>query len=151
MQINNNVIRPSSLIFYLSSLIFLLTCCAEHRIIINSEPSGVAVRLDGQEKGITPISVPFTFYGSREIVLEKDGYQTYKSIIPINPPIFQVFPFDILLLFVPYPFVDNHSFYFILEKQGKTDIKKLLERMERLKEYLEEKLRNEGSSKPAKK
>ena len=143
--------RINYLFIVVGFLILLLAGCAEHRIIINSEPPGAAVRLDGQEKGITPISVPFTFYGSREIVLEKDGYQTYKSIIPVNPPIFQVFPFDILLLFVPYPFVDNHSFYFILEKQGKTDIKKLLERMERLKEYLEEKLRNEGSSKPAKK
>jgi hypothetical protein len=139
-------------LFILIGLFLLLFIgCAEHRIIITSEPSGASVRLDGKEKGITPISVPFTFYGSREIVLEKDGYQTYKSIIPVNPPIFQVFPFDILLLFVPYPVVDSHSFYFILEKQGKTDIKKSLERMERLKEYLEEKLRNEGSNKPAKK
>lgn len=132
-------------------LLLLLFGCAEHRIIINSEPPGASVCLDGKEKGITPISVPFTFYGNREIILEKDDYQTYKAITQVNPPIFQVFPFDILLLFVPYPFVDSHSFYFILEKQGKTDIKKSLERMERLKEYLEEKLRNEGSNKPAKK
>jgi hypothetical protein len=132
-------------------LLLLISGCAEHRIIINSEPPGASIRLDGKEKGITPISIPFTFYGGSEVVLEKDGYQTYKAIIPINPPVFQVFPFDILLLFVPYPFVDSHSFFFILEKQGKTDIKKSLERMERLKEYLEEKLNNEGNNKPTKK
>lgn len=132
-------------------LLLLLIGCAEHRILITSEPAGAKVSLDGQDKGITPLSVPFTFYGKREVVLEKDGYQTYESIIPINPPIFQVFPFDIMMLLIPYPFVDNHPFYFILEKQGKTDIKKSLERMERLKDHLEEKLKDEGINKPDKK
>ena len=131
--------------------IVLLFGCAERRIIITSEPSGAAVTMDGQEKGITPVSVPFSFYGNREVVLEKDGYQSLKSIIPVNPPVFQVFPLDLLMLFVPYPFVDTHSFYFIMEKQGKTDIKKCMERMDRLKEYLEEKLRNEGSNQSVKK
>jgi len=133
------------------SLLFFIISCAEHRILITSEPAGAKVSLDGQEKGITPLSVPFTFYGKREVVLEKDGYQTYESIVPINPPIFQVFPFDIIMLLIPYPFVDNHSFYFILEKQGKTDINKSLERMERLKDHLEEKLNDEGITNPDKK
>jgi len=132
-------------------LSLLMAGCAEHRILITSEPAGAKISLDGQDKGITPLSVPFTFYGKREVILEKDGYQTYKSIIPISPPIFQIFPFDIMMLLIPYPFVDNHSFYFILEKQGKTDIKKSLERMERLKDHLEEKLKDEGISKPDKK
>lgn len=143
--------RLVSFIFYLSSFIFLAIGCAEHRILITSEPAGAKVSLDGQDKGITPLSVPFTFYGKREVVLEKDGFQTYKSIIPISAPILQIFPIDIMMLLIPYPFVDNHSFYFILEKQGKTDIKKSLERMERLKDHLEEKLKDEGISKPDKK
>ncbi|MEW6026503.1 MAG: PEGA domain-containing protein [Planctomycetota bacterium] len=136
--------RLISFIFCLSSFIFLAEGCAEHRILITSEPAGAKVTLDGQDKGITPLSVPFTFYGKREVLLEKDGYQTYKSIIPVNPPILQVFPIDIMMFLIPYPFVDNHSFYFILEKQGKTDIKKSLERMERLKDHLEEKLKEDG-------
>ncbi len=140
--------RAVTFIFYLSSFIFLATGCAEHRILITSEPAGAKVALDGQDKGITPLSVPFTFYGKREVIVEKDGYQTYKSIIPVSAPIFQVFPFDIMMLLVPYPFVDNHSFYFILEKQGKPDIKKSLERMERLKDHLEEKLKEDGTAKP---
>lgn len=135
----------------LIALVLLVAGCAEHRILITSEPTGAKVALDGQDKGITPLSVPFTFYGNREVVLEKDGYQTYKSIIPISAPILQVFPLDILMLLIPYPFVDDHTFYFILDKQGKTDIKKALERMERLKDHLEEKLKDEGASKPDKK
>jgi hypothetical protein len=130
--------------------VILLAGCAEHRILITSEPPGARVYLDGQDKGLTPASVPFTFYGYREITLEKDGYQTYKSIIPVSAPIFQIFPFDIMMLLIPYPFVDNHTFYFILEKQSKPDIKKSLERMDRLKDHLEEKLKNDGAN-PAKK
>ena len=127
--------------------LLLLFGCAERRIVLTSEPTGAKVYMDGQEKGITPLSVPFTFYGSREVVIEKDGYQTYKSIVPIKPPVFQIFPLDILILFVPYPIIDTHTFYFILEKQKKTDIKKCLERMARLKEHLEEKIREENSGK----
>lgn len=132
------------LLLLLGMLVF--AGCAERKIIITSEPPGASVTIDGRERGITPVSVPFTFYGKREVVLEKDGCQTFKSIIPITPPVFQVFPLDLLMLFVPYPFVDNHTFYFILEKQGKTDIKKCLERMERLKEHLEEKIRSDSRS-----
>jgi len=128
-------------------LMVLVMGCAERRIIITSEPAGAAVYIDGQSRSFTPVSIPFTFYGKREVVLEKDGYQTYKSIIPVNPPVFQVFPLDLAMLLVPYPFVDIHTFFFILEKQGKTDIKKCLERMERLKEHLEEKIRSESPRK----
>lgn len=131
-------------------IVILISGCAEHRILITSEPSGARVYLDGQDKGLTPASVPFTFYGRRELTIEKNGYQTYKSIIPIKAPILQVFPLDIMMLLIPYPFVDNHAFYFIMEKQGKTDIKKAIERMDRLKDHLEEKLNDEGSA-PAKK
>jgi hypothetical protein len=127
-------------------VVVLFIGCAERRIIINSEPPAASVRLDGKERGITPISVPFTFYGKREVILEKDGYETYKAIIPLPTPIFQVFPFDVLMLLVPYPFIDQHQFYFILEKQKKPDIKKSLERMERLKEYLEEILRKRNKT-----
>ncbi|MDI6733166.1 MAG: PEGA domain-containing protein [Planctomycetota bacterium] len=123
----------------------LLIGCAEHRIIITSEPPGANVSIDSKERGLTPLSVPFTFYGNREVAIEREGYQTHKSIISVKPPIFQVFPFDILMLLIPYPFIDTHTYYFILEKQkGKTDIKKALERMERLKEHLEERIKEEN-------
>ena len=139
-------------LLFLLACLALLTCnCTQRRIIIATEPPGAAVTVDGEDKGLTPTSFQFSFYGGREIVLEKEGYQTYKSIIPVNAPVFQIFPLDLMMLLVPYPFIDTRTFYFILEKQGKTDIKKCIERMEKLKEHLEEELRNEPHHQPAKK
>ena len=43
---------------------------------IRSNPSNALVILDGQEIGFTPVSVPFHYYGVRQIKLVKDGYET---------------------------------------------------------------------------
>jgi hypothetical protein len=50
--------------------------CVERRMTIRSNPSNALVILDGQEVGFTPVSVPFNYYGVRQIKLVKDGYET---------------------------------------------------------------------------
>jgi hypothetical protein len=50
--------------------------CVERRMTIRSNPSNALVILDGQEIGFTPVSVPFNYYGVRQIKLVKDGYET---------------------------------------------------------------------------
>lgn len=50
------------------------------------------VTIDRQAIGQTPVSVPFTYYGTREIQLEKDGYQTIQVRQRLRPPWYEVFP-----------------------------------------------------------
>ena len=61
---------------------------------IRSEPPGALVVLDGQEIGHTPVSVPFTYYGVREIRLVKDGYETMVIDQTVSVPWYQVPPLD---------------------------------------------------------
>ncbi len=59
-----------------TALSLLAVGCVERRMTIRSTPSNALVILDGQEIGFTPVSVPFTYYGAREVKLIKDGYET---------------------------------------------------------------------------
>jgi hypothetical protein len=62
------------------------TGCVERRYTIRTDPPGALAVVNGQEIGITPVSAPFTYYGDREILLVKDGYETRRVIQPIRAP-----------------------------------------------------------------
>ncbi len=42
---------------------------------VRSNPSGALVYVDEQKIGVTPVSTPFTYYGTRKIQLFKDGFE----------------------------------------------------------------------------
>ena len=47
--------------------------------MITSEPAGALVFLNDEEKGRTPLEVPFTWYGVYDVRLEREGYQTLQT------------------------------------------------------------------------
>lgn len=53
--------------------------CVERRLLITSEPSGALVYLNDQEVGRTPLEVPFTWYGTYDVRLEREGYRTLQT------------------------------------------------------------------------
>jgi hypothetical protein len=50
--------------------------CIEQRYVIESEPPGALVLVNGQPLGTTPVDGYFTYYGTYDFTLIKDGYQT---------------------------------------------------------------------------
>ena len=50
--------------------------------------------MNDEEIGDTPVSTPFTHYGPRKLMIVRDGYETETVVQPINPPWYQIFPFD---------------------------------------------------------
>jgi hypothetical protein len=76
------------------SLSILMTSsgCVQRRLQIRSQPEGALVSIDRQPIGATPVSVPFTYYGTREIQLEKDGYKSIRVEENIRPPWYERFP-----------------------------------------------------------
>lgn len=72
--------------------LLLTTGCVQRRLLVQSQPEGALVSVDRQVVGHTPVSVPFTYYGTREIELQKDGYQTTRVKQRIRPPAWQWFP-----------------------------------------------------------
>ncbi len=70
-------------------------CGSVHRrILVRSNPEGALVTIDHQPIGHAPVSVPFTYWGTRQIELEKDGYETIKVKQKFSPPWYQIPPLD---------------------------------------------------------
>ncbi|MFO0429508.1 MAG: PEGA domain-containing protein [Planctomyces sp.] len=83
--------------FHLLVLLILVvsqTGCVHRRFTVNTNPPGALVRVDGKDIGYSPASVDFTWYGTREIQLLKDGYETRTELTSIPAPWYQVFPLD---------------------------------------------------------
>ena len=65
-----------------------LTCigCVQRTISITSQPEGALVYLNDEEVGRTPVDVPFTFYGTYDVRLEREGYQPLWTTAKADPP-----------------------------------------------------------------
>lgn len=63
-----------------------LTGCVQRTITVTSEPPGAIVSLNDEEVGRTPVTVPFTFYGTYDVRLELAGYQTLHVAQKANGP-----------------------------------------------------------------
>ncbi len=72
------------------------TGCVQRRLLVTSQPEGALVTVDHQPIGHTPVAVPFTYYGTREVQVEKDGYQSIKVKHRIAPPWYQLPPLDFI-------------------------------------------------------
>lgn len=73
-------------------LVLPLTGCVQRRLQIRSQPEGALVSIDRQPVGLTPVSVPYTYAGTREFQLEKDGFKTVRVAQNIRPAWFDRFP-----------------------------------------------------------
>ncbi|MFW6170211.1 MAG: PEGA domain-containing protein [Planctomycetota bacterium] len=56
---------------------------------IRSNPAGAVVYVDERRIGVTPVSTSFTYYGTRDIQLVKDGHETVKEKHRIAAPWYQ--------------------------------------------------------------
>lgn len=70
--------RPVALTAIALSVLLSLGC-VERRLLISSEPAGALVYLNDQEVGRTPLEVPFTWYGTYDVRLEREGYRTLQT------------------------------------------------------------------------
>ena len=85
--------------------------CMYRRLTIRSDPPGALVMIDGREVGFTPYSTDFIYYGTREITLIKDGYETLTVMQPVPPPWYQIPPLDFVSdNFLPFKVTNRHEF-----------------------------------------
>lgn len=108
------------IIFLLGFSVF--SGCVLRTLTINSEPSGATVYVDNNPVGETPVTIPFTYYGTRKIALEKtdaDGKLIYERKIvyeKLSAPIYQIFPLDFFSeIVLPVDIKDEHFFTYRLD------------------------------------
>src|SRR5262245_48203574 len=89
-------IRAYSMAAMLVMLLIAASGCVRRRMTIVSNPPGAQVFIDKQEIGTTPVSTAYIYYGTREIQLAKDGYETVTVTRNFDPPWYQYPPLDFL-------------------------------------------------------
>jgi hypothetical protein len=88
--------RNRMLLMLLSA--FLLGGCRqpERTLVIESEPAGALVYLNGEEVGRTPMEHDFVWYGDYDVALRKEGYETLNTHRALKPPVYMWIPFDLV-------------------------------------------------------
>jgi len=116
------------------AMVASLTGCVQRRLIIRSQPEGAFVTIDRQPIGLTPLSVPYTYSGTREIQLEKDGYKTVKVQQRIDPTWYEKFPVSFVTEnFWPREIRDERLLEFQLEPKTQVQENLLLDRANELR------------------
>ncbi|HUQ70467.1 MAG TPA: PEGA domain-containing protein [Planctomycetaceae bacterium] len=112
----------------------LSTGCVSRRMTICSDPPGALVMLEGREIGYTPVSVDFTYYGTREFTLIKDGYETLTVNQPVAKPWYQQPVVEFFAdNFTPGHVTDRHQFRYAMQPQRLIPNDVLLQRGEMLR------------------
>ncbi len=126
-------------------LCVLAAGCVHRELQILTRPPGAKVQFDGRVLDrTTPVYMPFAWYGTHEIVVEKPGYHRERLVAHLRPPWWERFPLDIVPdLLLPWRIDDVHTYPLVLVKANplqelsdaeKTAIKAgLLERADRFR------------------
>lgn len=89
--------------------------CVQRRMTIRTDPPGALVEVNGERLGLTPQSLDFTYYGTREITLSAPGYETLTVSQPVPPPWYQVFPVEFVAdNLLPFRVTNRHDFTYRL-------------------------------------
>jgi hypothetical protein len=114
--------------------------CVERSIDVTSNPPGALVTANDQEIGRTPFSRQFTWYGTYEVQVRKDGYQTFKAETPVIAPWWQWIGFDLIAEILPVRLEDHHEISYTLKpfSDEHSDPESLVQRAQGLRERLDE-------------
>ena len=119
---------------FLIAITLLMTGCVQRRLMVRSQPEGAFLTIDNQPIGYTPVSVPFTYYGTREVQLEKDGYKTVKVQERVKAPWYQYFPISFFTEhFSPREIRDQRLLDFTLEPREQVNENFLFDRASQLR------------------
>lgn len=131
---NLKMLKPLSqsrnwLLIMIALVPFICCGCIQRRLIIRSIPEGAFVKIDDQSVGATPLSVPYTYSGTRDIKLERDGYQTINVQQRIDPKWYQTFPISLISEnFAGREIRDERVLDFTMEPKSQVQEDRLLER-----------------------
>jgi len=118
--------RFASAWLLLSGATLLGLGCVERTIRITSEPSGALVRLNDEEVGRTPVDVPFLYYGTYDVKVEKNGYAPLRTAKKAQAPPWEFPGPDFFFEMVPDAEV-NLDWHFTLEPEPAPDADRLID------------------------
>lgn len=79
-------LKQKTLLLLILCLLMTTPGCIRRRLMVRSNPPGATVHIDNQPIGVTPCGVDFIYYGTREVRLSMQGYETLTVNQPIPTP-----------------------------------------------------------------
>ncbi len=120
----------------LVTIIFTFSGCVTRSITVKTEPSNALVYIDDELIGESPVTMPFTYYGTRKIMIERkdeDGVLTHERTIAfekIKAPMYEVFPLDFFSELVwPFKLKDDQVLSYNLDALEPLSIKEKQEKV----------------------
>lgn len=120
--------------------LLLLPGCLQRRIQVTTDPAGATVWLNDTEIGRSPTDTSFTFFGTYDVRVAMEGYETLNTTKEAVAPWYE-YPFiDLFVVILPFDVETKLKWHFTLEPQ-KTEIntpeeKNLLQRAGELRHQL---------------
>lgn len=87
--------------------------CVHRQLTVTTDPPGALVHLNDQEFGRTPVTREFTWYGTYDVQLRKEGYQTRKTTGKVIAPWWQWVPIDLVAEL--FPLTDRRQLHYTLK------------------------------------
>lgn len=104
-----NTVRSYLLLLFLLLAVVSLGGCTHSSLHVNSDPPGAEVFFNGKPQGVTPVEIPFQWYGGHRIKLRKEGYEELDTIEMIRAPLHYQVPFDLVTTMIPVTIRDRQE------------------------------------------
>src|SRR5579864_3470128 len=85
----------------LAILLICTGCEVQSTLTVQSSPLGALVFLNDQEVGRTPVTRSFKWYGTYDVEVRADGFETVRTQSQVWAPWWQWVPFDLVAAFIP--------------------------------------------------
>ena len=110
--------------------------CIQRTLVITSEPEGAVVWVNDVEVGRTPLETDFTFYGTYDVRLRKEGYEALSTSKVAWTPVHEVPPIDFFVMALPWTTEKRVKWHFELEPLA--EVEDTPEAMDALRERADE-------------
>lgn len=107
-------VRRFSAVLVTVPALLLLPGCVQRTLHVTSDPPGALVWMNGQEVGRTPFERDFTWYGTYDVQVRKEGFQTLDTRSKVIAPWWQWPPFDFFAEFWPGRATDERRLHYTL-------------------------------------
>ena len=112
--------------------------CVERTITVRTDPPGALVTVNDVEKGRSPVTFDFTWYGEYRVLVEHPQYETLETTKRIYAPLYQWPVIDLVCeVLLPLKFHDQRDWPYTLVRRQGVDTEQLIDRAEDLRQRTE--------------
>lgn len=87
------------------------------QLTVTSEPAGALVYLNDREIGRTPLTTDFLWYGTYDVQLRKEGYETLSTRTRVVAPWWGWAPVDLFAEMMPNHPTDHRNFNYVMQQR----------------------------------